>query len=116
MAALGGCTIYMLVKEAQSVVGVLQLAVGADAQPAVRLNAALIAGPRSLPRRASLELEGNVVERAKAFGRRAAAKQIEQQSNVAAAARRLRVVLAHSFEFEQGERHCEGVLEGIYVR
>jgi rhomboid protease GluP len=51
-----GCTIYALVKQDQSVVGVLQVLVGAEAPLAVRLNADQIADAQALPRHVSLEL------------------------------------------------------------
>jgi rhomboid protease GluP len=51
-----GCTIYALVKQGPSVVGVLQLLVGTEARPALRLKAEQVAGAQALPRHASLEL------------------------------------------------------------
>ena len=51
-----GCTVYALVKEAHSVVGVLQLRVGAEPGPAARLKAEQVTGAQALPRPASLEV------------------------------------------------------------
>jgi rhomboid protease GluP len=51
-----GCTIYALVRQAQSVAGILQLQVGAGGQPESRLNAHHVAGAQAFPRPASLEL------------------------------------------------------------
>ncbi len=51
-----GCTIFALVKQSQTVAGILQLQVGAEAQPEFRLNADHVVGMQEFPRTASVEL------------------------------------------------------------
>jgi rhomboid protease GluP len=53
---IAGCTLYALVRQARSVAGILQLQVGAGAQPELRLNADHVSGAQEFPRAASLEL------------------------------------------------------------